>query len=113
VIVIGHQEIDGVPYINGKRAIHDPPGGKSRKIALLDGAFSEYRCPECNARLGGNVSICLNACHLSAASYARFMARIRDAQAAVARDKHREQMVAEGNLVDAVGDLVREQERDT
>lgn len=107
--VIGHQEIDGVPYINGKRAIHDPPEQADR-ATLLGGTFSEWRCPECNARLGGGTSICLNACHLSAASARRFQALMAETTARVNRDRHREQMVKDGKIIDAIGDLTREEQ---
>ena len=82
--VIGHTVIAGVPFINGRPAKLDPP---KDPIELLDGAFSEWRCPECNARLSGEDMICLNVCHLSAASARRF----NDMLAAAAnRVRHRE-----------------------
>lgn len=61
--------INGVPYINGKPARYDPMSSDNP----LRGALSDYRCPECNARLGVEHQICLNACHLTAASYRRFL----------------------------------------
>ena len=65
-LVIGHQIIKGQPFINGKPAIWD------EGEPLLD-CLSHWRCPECSAALSANGLICLNACHLSAASYKRFM----------------------------------------
>ena len=67
--IIGHTIIAGIPFINGKPAKLDEP---KEEIELLDGAFSKWRCPECNARLSGEGMICLNLCHLSAASARRF-----------------------------------------
>lgn len=63
--ISGSNVIDGIPYINGKPAIWDdnPP--------LLD-CLSQWRCPECNSALSAEGLICLNACHLSAASYRCF-----------------------------------------
>lgn len=81
--VIGHDIINGIPYINGKKAIWD---GKSH-IEGMGKVFSQYRCPECNAHLSVDSMICLNACHLSAASNRRFQAGIADA---VARTKERD-----------------------
>lgn len=69
---IGNEVIDGVPYINGKPAIWDD------NKPTLD-CFSNYRCPECEANLSKDGLICLNACHLSAPSFQRFQAGIREA----------------------------------
>ena len=63
------QLLHGVPYINGKRAIRD--GNPSEFTLKL---FSQWRCPECDAHLAKDSTICLNACHLSAAANRRFQA---------------------------------------
>ena len=97
-VVIGHEVVGGVPYINGKRAIHDPPK-EDPGIELLDGAFSEWRCPECKARLGGKLTICLNACHLSAASFTRFQSLMTEC---AARVKRRERLISDGKILDAI-----------
>lgn len=65
--VIGHQNIDGVPHINGKPAQPKPV------MAGMEGALAPWSCPECGANLSAELLICLNACHLSAASYKRFL----------------------------------------
>lgn len=83
VTIAGAFEHNGVPYINGKKAKHDPPK-KGEEFLLLDGAFSPYRCPECNAHLGGGKpTICLNGCHLTAAQQSRFAGMMMDAAARV------------------------------
>jgi hypothetical protein len=109
--VIGHLVVKGVPYINGKRARLDRPK-RDKKLELLDGAFSVYRCPECDARLSGKDMICLNACHLSAASFKRFMSLMGEAKAAADREMAREKALEEGKLsiVDAMAEI--EQEND-
>lgn len=84
--VIGHDIVNGVPYINGKRAILDQPSPEDAKVELLDGALSVWRCPECNARLGGETPICLNACHLSAAANRRFQGLLKSIAARVDDD---------------------------
>ncbi len=61
--------IDSVPYINDKPAIHDPLPPDD----LWIGTLSDYRCPECNARLSAEHQICMNACHLNVAQFRRFM----------------------------------------
>lgn len=68
-MVIGHEVVDGHPYINGKPAIKD----QNPTDLTLD-LFAPYRCPECNAHLAKDSLICLNACHLSAAANRRFQA---------------------------------------
>ena len=78
-MVIGHEEINGVPYINGKKAKKCVKKGCSCRDAMK-GAFSEYMCPECGAHLGGETTICLNACHLSAAAASRFSSIMREIQ---------------------------------
>jgi len=80
--VIGAEVINGVPYINGKRAV------KSDKKPLLD-CLSEWCCPECGANLSKETLICLNACHLSAASSRRFHSLLAHCYAVV--DARREQ----------------------
>lgn len=73
-LVIGHEVIDGVPYINGKPATLGEPVMEEMKDV-----FSQYRCPECNANLSKDKLICLNACHLSAASMRRFQNLLAEA----------------------------------
>lgn len=97
--VIGHCVIDGVPHINGKPARWDD---KMADMLLLDGAFSRWRCPECGACLSGDGLICLNACHFSAPMAARFQQLMIEAHRRVAR---RSTLLAEGKIIDAIGDL--------
>lgn len=79
----GHTIIEGRPFINGKPAIWD------EKPSLLPDAFSQWRCPECRAHLSAENKICLNLCHLSAASERRFQALMQEAVARVERRRHR------------------------
>ena len=58
---------DGVPYINDKPGILDP---MSDDDFMID-ALSDYRCPECSARLAKESMNCMNACSLSAESLGR------------------------------------------
>lgn len=74
-MMIGNEVIDGVPYINGKKAVWDDK-------EPLD-CFSNYRCPECNANLMKDGLICANACHLSMPAFQRFQAGILAAAARV------------------------------
>lgn len=63
---MNHREvIEGVPFIHGEKAIWD------EKKPLLD-CFSQWLCPKCKANLSADSLICLNACHLSDKSKARF-----------------------------------------
>lgn len=95
--IIGHTIIAGIPFINGKPAILDTPEDKT---VLLDGAFSEWRCPECNARLSGEGMICMNACHLSAASFRRFQELMGQAVAEVKRKEMlKEQLKKESGVL--------------
>lgn len=75
-MVTGHAIIDGVPYINGKPAIRSD----DKLVELMDGALAPWKCPECNAHLSGDAMICMNLCHLSAASARRFNSLLADAQ---------------------------------
>lgn len=80
--VIGNQIIEGVPYINGKRA----EGCRDEKCVFctnehLKDAYGPWKCPECGAHLSKGDLICLNACHLSAASFHRFQEGLAEASA--------------------------------
>lgn len=113
--VIGHMVVKGVPYINGKRAIHDPPKPEDDpEIALLGGAFSVYRCPECKARLSGKDMICLNICHLSAASARRFHEMLAEAdRRAKYREAQKEKLKKEsGFLGEFVGEIADKEDFD-
>lgn len=103
--VIGHVVIDGVPYINGKKASYDK---KTSKAMLLDGAFSRWKCPECDAHLSGKDMICLNACHLSAASMSRFRALMGAAASDVRRQERIKEEVESGEM--SVVDAIKEAE---
>ena len=81
--VVGHRVVNGVPIINGKPALWDD------KPSLLPDAFSQWRCPECRANLSAEDKICLNLCHLSAASERRFQALMQEAVARVERRRQR------------------------
>jgi hypothetical protein len=83
--VIGAEIIDSVPYINGKKAV------KSNKKPLLD-CLSEWCCPECGANLAKDSLICLNACHLSAASSRRFHSLLAHCYAVVDARREQEKM---------------------
>jgi hypothetical protein len=101
VNVIGHTVVAGIPFINGKAAKLDPP---DNPIMLLDGALSEWRCPECSARLSGDDLICLNGCHLSAASIRRFQDLMDQAVAESLRKEHlKEQLKKESGVL---GDIL-------
>lgn len=82
-MVTGAQVIEGVPYINGKKAV------KSDKKPFFD-CQSEWLCPECGTNLTKDTLICLNACHLSAASYRRFNNLLAQAYANVDARKDNE-----------------------
>ena len=88
--VIGNQIIEGVPYINGKRA----KACKDKKCVFctnehLKEAYASWICPECGAHLGVDSLICMNNCHLSAASNRRFQNMLGEA---AARAKSKEKM---------------------
>lgn len=85
--VIGHQIIEGVPYINGKRAkeCRDEKCVFCTNEHLKD-AYGPWKCPECGAHLSKDDLICMNLCHLSAASMRRFQDLLADS-AAGARSK--------------------------
>ena len=102
--VIGHEVVAGIPFINGRPAKLDPP---KDPIELLDGAFSKWRCPECGARLSGEETICLNLCHLSAASARRFADMMADVMYRVNRREWvKAQMKAEsGFLGEFLGEI--------
>lgn len=68
---MGYYTKDGIPHINDKPATYDEGYAKSPVGKLMGDVLSAWRCPECNACLAPS-GICLNACHLSAASYRRF-----------------------------------------
>ena len=76
--VIGHHVVDGVPFINGKKAIACKPNDPL--VKMMNGALAPWKCPECDAHLAGGSLICLNACHLSAASLRRFQNGLAGAQ---------------------------------
>ncbi len=81
-LVTGHQIIYGQPFINGKPAIHNPENNSFKDI------FSDWQCPECGSYLSPEPAlICLNACHLSAASYRRFHQQLREADVACQKEK--------------------------
>ena len=44
-IIIGHEIIGGIPYINGKMAIASTP------MEGMEGVLRHWRCPECKADL--------------------------------------------------------------
>jgi hypothetical protein len=104
--VIGHAIVKGRPYINGKAAKLDRPK-RNKKLELLNGALSEWRCPECNARLSGDSMICLNLCHLSAASARRFNDGLAEADRRVRhRNAVKEKMKNEsGVLVELTAEI--------
>jgi len=106
--VIGHVVIDGQPYINGKKAIYDK---KISKELLLDGAFSRWKCPECDAHLSGKDMICLNTCHLSAASASRFRALMGAAASDVRRRERIRADVESGKM--SVVDALAQAEHDS
>lgn len=58
---------NGIPHINGKPAIHEPMDANDPFIDTL----SDYKCPDCGARLSKKHQICLNACHLAPSTYRR------------------------------------------
>jgi hypothetical protein len=72
----------GIPYINGKPAIKD-----ENVYAGFEDVYAPWRCPECNAFLSKEHLICLNACHLSAASFRRFQRGLAEAAAEVEKKK--------------------------
>lgn len=75
----------GIPYINGKPAIKDEnvyPG--------FEDVFAPWRCPECNAFLSKDNLICLNACHLSVASFRRFQEGLAQAAAKVKAEEDKD-----------------------
>ena len=78
---MSHQIVDGVPHINEKPAIRC--ADDDRLVKLMDGALAPWLCPECKAHLSGDAMICMNLCHLSAASERRFNAMLGDATANV------------------------------
>lgn len=110
--VVGYGEIDGIPCVNGKPARRDPATPGKEGIQLLNGTLSEWRCPECDARLSEPDRFCLNLCHLSAPSQRRFQAMMVDAMARVERRKRRQAMIDKGQLIEAIGDLERELDDD-
>lgn len=69
-----HSIENGVPHINGKPAIHEPIESNDPFVDSL----SDYKCPECGARLSKKYKICLNACHLSPSAYGRMTETLRD-----------------------------------
>jgi len=72
---------DGTPYINNKPA--KPCKREGCAICEHMGDVNiPWLCPECGAHLGSS-GICLNACHLSAASMARFTDLMRQSAARV------------------------------
>jgi len=90
--VIGHQIVDGVPYINGKRATECD----QKKCILctnehLSEALAPWLCPECEAHLSKGSLICTNLCHLSAASLRRFNEGLAQADARVKARKSQEE----------------------
>lgn len=66
-LVTGHTVINGQPIINGKPATFD-----DKQSEFMAEIFSAWKCPECGAYLAKGSLICLNACHLSAASLRNF-----------------------------------------
>ena len=88
MLVIGHQIIGGVPYINGKAATKTNP-------CPFD-IFSDWECPECGARLAKEKLICLNLCSFSAPMMRRFYALMHDAKMEVARMEHIAKHLMEG-----------------
>lgn len=55
---------DGIPHVWGVPCIKD------EEKPFLD-CFSQWKCPHCKAHMSKKM-ICLNACHLTAASYNKF-----------------------------------------
>lgn len=74
MLVTGHSVLDGVPYINGKRAIKCDENDSL--VKAMGGALAPWKCPECDAHLAGGSTICLNGCHMSAAMMRRFNAAL-------------------------------------
>lgn len=72
----------GVPYIHGVPAKHDPHTSE-----FLRNISSEYRCPHCKAYLAVESYICLNLCHLTTPQYRDFQAKIAEAEHRVAQKK--------------------------
>jgi len=93
--IIGNEIINGIPYINGKPAkrCEDPECCLCKTSEMKD-ALSEWLCPECGSHLGKDTLICLNGCHLSAASFRRFQQGLIEAYVRV------EQRKKENNLPD-------------
>jgi ferredoxin len=67
---------DGVPYINGKPAQQCRLDADTCYHDALAAAVSIYVCPECGSHLA-SAGFCLNACHLSATSYLRFIVNMQ------------------------------------
>ena len=107
-LIIGYCTIKGVPHVNMKPARRDD---EMDEAMLLDGAFSRWVCPECNAHLSlpddSDTHICLNLCGLSAASAARFTRMLGEISA---RQDYRRKLIEEGRAIDALGSLARDLE---
>lgn len=101
-VVIGHQSINGVPYVNGKRAIPDPD-------PVFD-VFSPWRCPECGAHLvksgDSQLHLCLNLCGLPHAWAKRFTEAVSEVQHAQRHLTELKEAAARGE-VDAVDVLAQ------
>jgi len=69
-MILGYGDKDGVPHIRGEAAI---PCEKPNCFCqeFMKDVSAPWLCPKCKAHLSHS-GICLNACHLSDASQARF-----------------------------------------
>lgn len=70
----------GVPYIHGVAAKHEP-----HESVWLKEISSEYRCPHCNSYLATDSYICLNLCHLTTPQYRNFQNKLAEAEHRVAQ----------------------------
>ena len=82
-ITAGYGMVKGVPHINGKPAKkcngkHDDGHACVFCHGIMAECYVPWKCPECGAHLSPSY-ICLNACHLSAASLRRFNSRLAEA----------------------------------
>lgn len=94
--VIGNCVIDGVPHINGKPATkcEEKDCAMCQSTAMKE-ALAPWLCPECEAHLGKTALICLNACHLSAASFIRLQNGLAEANATVKRRDKMKKIIKE------------------
>lgn len=93
-MIIGHQVIGGIPFINGKPATkcEEKDCCMCQSTAMKE-ALAPWMCPECGAHLGKSNLICLNACHMSAAAFRRFQNGLAEADAAVKRRENLKKVI--------------------